>query len=60
MDFITRLPMVQGCDCIYMVVDRLMKCAHFFAIPNKYTTSQVAELFFKEIFLVAMSPQVHS
>ena len=32
MDFITGLPMVQDKDCIFVVVDRLTKYAHFFAI----------------------------
>jgi hypothetical protein len=32
MDFITSLPKVQGKDCIYLVVDRLTKFAHFYAI----------------------------
>jgi hypothetical protein len=32
MDFITGLPKVQGNDCIYVVVDRLTKFAHFYAI----------------------------
>ena len=30
MDFITRLPKVQGKDCVYVVVDRLTKFALFF------------------------------
>lgn len=46
MDFITRLPTVQGKDFINVVVDRLTKFAHFFAIPTRYTAAQVAELFF--------------
>jgi hypothetical protein len=50
MDFITGLPKVQGGDCIYVVVDRLTKFAHFFAISSDYTTSQVAEFFFREVF----------
>ena len=50
MDFITGLPTVQGKDCIYVVIDRLTKYTHFFAISAHYTTAQVAELFFKEIF----------
>jgi len=50
MDFITWLPMVQGKDCIFVVVDRLTKYAHFFSISAHYTTAQVAELFFREIF----------
>lgn len=50
MDFITGLPMVQGHDCIYVVVDRLTNYAHFFAIPTRYIALQVAELFFREVF----------
>eukprot|EP00253_Pinus_taeda_P014727 PITA_14727 len=50
MDFITGLPTVQGKDCIFVVVDRLTKYAHFFAISAHYTATQVAELFFREIF----------
>jgi hypothetical protein len=42
MDFITGLPKVQGKDCIYVVVDRLTKFAHFYAIPTKYNVVQVA------------------
>ena len=50
MDFITGLPMVQGKDCIFVVVDQLTKYAHFFAISAHYTAAQVAELFFKKVF----------
>jgi len=50
MDFITGLPMVQGKDCIFVVVDRLTKYAHFFAISAHYTVAQVVELFFREVF----------
>jgi hypothetical protein len=50
MDFITRLHRVLGRDCIYVVVDRLTKFAHFFVIPTDYKAVQVAELFFREVF----------
>jgi hypothetical protein len=50
MDFITGLPNVQGRDCIYVVVDRLTKFAHFFAISSEYKATQVVELFFREVF----------
>lgn len=39
MDFITGLPIVQGKDCIYVVVDMLTKFAHFFAIPIRFTAA---------------------
>jgi hypothetical protein len=50
MDFINDLPKVQGKDCIYVVVERLTKFAHFYAISIDYNTVQVAELFFREVF----------
>jgi hypothetical protein len=49
-DFITGLSRVQGRDCIFVVVDRLIKFAHFFAIPTDYKAIQVTELFFREAF----------
>ena len=33
-----------------MVVDRLTKFEHFFAIPSKFSAAQVAELFFRDVF----------
>jgi len=39
MDFITGLPMVQGKDRIFVVVDQLMKYTHLFAISAHYTTA---------------------
>jgi hypothetical protein len=50
MDFITGLPRAQGKDCIFVVVDRLMKFAHFFPIATDFSVAQVAELFFREVF----------
>ncbi len=46
MDFIIGLPKAQGWDCIFVVVDRLTKFAHFFAISSTYSAAQTAELFF--------------
>ena len=50
MDFITSLPKYFGKDCIYVVVDRLNKFAHFFSVTSSFSATQVADLFFKEIF----------
>ena len=50
MDFITGLPKVQGKDCIFVVVDRLTKFAHFFAIATDFSATQVVDLFFRKVF----------
>jgi hypothetical protein len=50
MDFITGIPKVQGKECIYVVVNRLTKFAHFYAISTEYNVVQVADLFFREVF----------
>ena len=50
MDFITSLPKVNGKDCIFVVVDRLTKYTHFFAIPSDLQAAQFADLFFREVF----------
>jgi transposase InsO family protein len=50
MDFITGLPKAHGKDCIFVVVDRFTKFAHFFSISMDFSASQVADLFFKEVF----------
>jgi hypothetical protein len=50
MDFITGLPIAQGKDCIFVVVDRLTKFAHFFPIATDFSAAQVVELFFREMF----------
>jgi len=49
MDFIGGLPKAQGKDNILVVVDRLTKYAHFFALSHPYTAKEVAELFIKEL-----------
>ena len=57
MDFITGLPKVNRKDCIFVVVDRLTKYAHFFAIPSDFQSAQVADLFFRELFRLHGLPQ---
>lgn len=36
-----------GKDCIYVVVDKVTKFAHFFAIVATYTMAQVTDLLFR-------------
>ena len=50
MDFIMGLPKSQGKDNIFVVVDRLKKYAHFFAVVSTISASEVVALFFKEAF----------
>ena len=40
-----------------MVVDRLMKYAHFVAIPSDFQAVQVADLLFKEAFRLHRLPR---
>ena len=58
MDFITGLPKSQGKDSIFVVVDRLTKYVHFFAIVSTISASEVAALFFKDIFRLHGLPNV--
>jgi hypothetical protein len=50
MDFIIGFPKAQGKDCISVVVDMLTKFAHFFSIATDFSATQVADLFFREVF----------
>ena len=51
MDFIVRLPKTQNnFDSIMVVVDRLIKIAHFIPTVNTVTAYGVAKLFMREIF----------
>lgn len=46
MHIIEGRPTSDGFTMIFTIVDRLTKFAHFFPLPNPYTTSKVAQLFF--------------
>ena len=50
MDFVTHLPWsVRGHDSIWVIVDRLTKCAHFLPINQKMSLDKLAELYVREI-----------
>lgn len=57
MNFIIGLPKVNGKDCIFVVVDKLTKYAHFFVIPVDFQAAQVADLFFREVFCLHGLPR---
>ena len=51
MDFIVQLPPTkQGYDAIFVIVDRLIKRAHFIPIHTSATAPEIAKLFLNVIF----------
>jgi transposase InsO family protein len=50
MDFIVGLPCTQrGYDSIWVIVDRLMKVAHFLPVKTMYTSAKLAKLYMERI-----------
>ena len=50
MDFITGLPRTRsGYDSIWVVVDRLMKVAHFIPVKTTYTSAKLAKIYMTRI-----------
>jgi hypothetical protein len=49
-DFITKLPRTtRQHDSIMVVVDKLTKAAHFVPVKTTHTTTNIAEIYMKEI-----------
>ena len=50
MDIFVGLPLIgRKHDSVVVVVDRLMKSAHFLAVRTDYSLDKLAELYIKEI-----------
>ena len=50
MDFVTHLPRTpQGHDAVWVIVDRLMKSAHFLAVRMTFTLERFCLLYIREI-----------
>ena len=58
MDFVTRLPIVQGgYDSIMVIVDMLTKVAHLIPVKTTYTAASIAKVFIKEVFKIHGLPK---
>jgi hypothetical protein len=51
MDFITDLPLSEGCDQLWVIIDRFTKMAHFLPLPKEgKTANDLARIFAREIW----------
>ena len=51
MDFVVGLPLFQsGYDAIWVLVDRLMKSAHFLPMKNSDSVEKLAKLYGKRLY----------
>ena len=51
MDFVTELPVSEGCDQLWVVIDRFTKMAHFLPLPqNGKTAVDLAVVFAREVW----------
>jgi hypothetical protein len=51
MDFITGLPPVEGCNALWVIMDRLTKLAHFVACADTMGPSDLADGFISHVVL---------
>jgi hypothetical protein len=58
MDFVTGLPKSEGKSVIMVIVDRLTKYAHFFALSHPFKVSTVATAFMKTVQKLHGSPKI--
>ena len=50
MDFISSLPRIfKGHDSIWLIVDKLMKSAHFLAVKTTYPLDKLTQEYIKEV-----------
>jgi len=58
MDFITGLPMFEGNSVITVVVDKLTKYAHFYALSHPFKASTIATAFMETIQKLHGNPKI--
>jgi len=49
MDFIMELPVSEGCDQLWVIIDRFTKMAHFIPLHEK-TAADLAVIFAREVW----------
>jgi len=50
MDFVTHLPRsTKGHDSVWVIIDRLTKCAHFLPMNQKWSMDRLTELYVREV-----------
>jgi hypothetical protein len=50
MDFVEALPKFDGKDTILVVVDKLIKYAHFISLSHPFTTKNIVHIFLDNVF----------
>jgi hypothetical protein len=50
MDFVEALPKFDGKDTILVVVDKLIKYAHFISLSHPFTTKNIVQIFLDNVF----------
>jgi len=56
-DLITDLPISEGMDSIFIVVDRFSKQAHFIPTTKDVSAKGIAELFLRNVFKLHGTPK---
>jgi hypothetical protein len=56
MDFITKLPLTNRKDLIFVDVNRLTKMAHFIPCTKTVTREEIAKLFLDNIYCIHELP----
>lgn len=57
MDFIDGLPQSGAFNCLWVIVDKRTKFAHFLPLAHPYTAAKVAQLYMHQIYIIHGLPR---